>query len=206
MTSRLTELIGATAELCRAACGRTALPVTELIQDRLTRFPNITPSSVRQMKDVEFTATLLLFIELGEKSLSQTDLDEAFSERDAEWDARQTTAQAFENVVSFIEKLTKGTKGKELARTRLKNQADFYGLFAAVHELQKNQKLRESRVKRIREELLKFMDQVQTGSERDQNSAVKAYYDAARSASNDAGPRRVRIDTLKDVVARAQRR
>jgi uncharacterized protein with ParB-like and HNH nuclease domain len=56
--------------------------LTEWAEATLPSFPNIAAQSRRQMKDSEFVAQLLLFMEKGVASLSQDALDEAYSERE----------------------------------------------------------------------------------------------------------------------------
>ena len=58
-------------------------------------FPFIQPTSRKQMKDDEFIAQLLLLIEVGPKSYSQDDLDEAFSSRDHLWDGMEIVSERY---------------------------------------------------------------------------------------------------------------
>ena len=50
------------------------------------------------------------------------------------------------------------------------------------------------------ERLLDFLDQVGNQAIWSDKPKAAAYYQAARSASNDPGPRRVRIDIIKEVL------
>ena len=63
------------------------------------RFPNIAPQSRRQMKDVENVAMMLLFIESGEKSFSQNDIDKIFAERDEVWFEQDEATKAFSEAI-----------------------------------------------------------------------------------------------------------
>ena len=103
------------------------------------RFPNIVPQSKRQMKDVENVATMLLFIETGERSLSQADIDKAFGEREEEWSKQEETVAAFLAAIGFIKEIMNEPGAGAIHGSRLRNQADFYSLFAAIVELQRNQ-------------------------------------------------------------------
>ena len=86
--------------------------------------------------------------------------------------------------------------------SRLRNQADFYSLFAAVVELQKlfqcpsvlkGADLLSNRLETLR--------QVERGElTPDQAPESLRYINAARAASNDAGPRRIRIDFIKSAL------
>ena len=158
--------------------------------------PRIAPQSKRQMKDVEFVAQLVLFLEQGEISTSQGDLDAAFALRDEEWTKKQSSIQEYQTVITEIKQIL--LEHNALTDTRLRNQADFYSLFGALAELRREKSSID--VKACSEKLAIFMAIVADEMERPKNIYAVAYYQAARSASNDAGPRRKRIDIIKDVV------
>ena len=63
------------------------------------RFPNIVSQSKRQMKDVENVAIMLLFLEIGERSLSQSDIDQAFSAREEEWQEQERIVTEFDSSI-----------------------------------------------------------------------------------------------------------
>ncbi|CAB3395663.1 DUF262 domain-containing protein [Kyrpidia spormannii] len=163
-------------------------------------FPSIAQRSRKQMKDVELVAQLLLLIEEGPKSYSQDDLDKAFSDRDQSWDLKEETIDAFKNTIRFLAELLQVNTGDpNLARSRIKNQTDFYSLFGAIHELLQSQQMPE--LGDVAQRLQTFLQVVEESAKREQYNLAKAYHEAARSASNDAGPRRARIDIIKDVIA-----
>jgi hypothetical protein len=159
-------------------------------------FPNITPRSRNQMKDVELVALLLLLLEEGPRSYSTLQLDEAFAVRDSEWTRKGDISDSFRETIKSINTIIAEEEGIE--RTRLKNQADFYSLFGAVGELLKEG---GSAFSEAGSSLRAFLQSVEDESQRTANSSTKAYYDAARSASSDAGPRRTRIQILKELLA-----
>ncbi|MCP9629161.1 DUF262 domain-containing protein [Rhodopseudomonas palustris] len=163
-------------------------------------FPYITRRSRGQMKDVEFVAQLFLFIENGESSTSQSDLDAAFSKRDASWEAKENSANEFTRAIEIIKSIVHTSTGKELVGSRLRNQADFYSLFAATVELVRKEQAIELEV--AAKKLLDFVNEVEDPEARAGSSNAMAYYEAARSASNDASPRRKRIDSLKALIAK----
>lgn len=164
-----------------------------------TNFPYITRRSRGQMKDVEFVSQLFLFLENGETSISQADLDAAFSKRDIVWENKEDLAQEFSAAILGIKEILEAGVGRELIGSRLKNQADFYSLFCAIVELQRNnQKVEPTKAAAA---LLDFVNTIEDGEERAKSPSASSYYEAARSASNDAGPRRKRIDTLKGLIA-----
>jgi hypothetical protein len=99
-------------------------------------FPSIDSKSKKQMKDVELVAQLLLFLEEGVKSYNQDYLDQAFSERDLLWDNKHEIESEFRKVIELIRNiLLECPTDINLCKTRLKNQADFYSLFGAIAEL-----------------------------------------------------------------------
>ena len=158
-------------------------------------FPNLQERSKRQMKDVEVVAQLLLYLEAGAKSYSQADLDKAFSERDESWDAKTDVEGRFRDTVSRIANVV-SCGDFELHRTRLKNQADFYSFFAAMSALPEN----EIPDQDVATRLATFISTVEDAEARDQNHVAAAYFDAARSASNDAGPRNTRIKIIAAII------
>lgn len=166
-----------------------------LFTELAPNFPNIGPQARRQMKDVELAASLLLLIEEGPKGYSATELDEAFSRRDDDWVAAEEVMARFNQHVHAIRSLLATAHGGYLRTCRLKNQADFYSLFGAVGGLVGDQPW-EDKAARLRG----FIEAVSDDDQRAHNGEAAKYYDAARSASNDIGPRRTRIDIIKAVL------
>lgn len=176
------------------------------------QFPMITTQARRQMKDVEITAQLLLLIEEGPGAFSQLALDQAFSDRDESWELEHETVEQFRGVVAVMAALASADadEGQRIVRSRLRNQADFYSLFGGLHELQR--KGETPKLQDAQSRLLAFTEVVddpdlltklQAGTHGPESEGLEqaaSYYEAARSASNDAGPRRTRIDIVKKVV------
>lgn len=173
-----------------------------LLSDLPPRFPNIVTQSQRQMKDVEFVATLLLFLERGEKSASQADLDEEFAAREEEWERQKETIEEYNKSVEYIKKITDAPAGNDISLSRLKNQADFYSLFAAISELIREGS--EPEPETTKRNLSRWVDRISRldRSEVDESEAETElhYLASTRAASNDAGPRRRRIDIMKAVI------
>ena len=109
--------------------------------EKSKNFPNLNATSKKQMKDIEMVAQLLLFLEEGAKSYSAEYLDRAFTERDNEWEEKDEIESEFRNTIKAIGKIIEFSKDINLAKTRLKNQADYYSLFGAVAELNRDAKL-----------------------------------------------------------------
>lgn len=161
-------------------------------------FPRIAPQSKRQMKDVENVANLLLFCEQGEKSVSQIDLDEAYSKREDEWEKEIQTSSEFTAVIDYISKIM-SSDSEAIFNSRLRNQADFYSLFGAIFELivGENEPSPEEARAKLKCWLLQ-LSAVDKSGEGDEDDL--AYLTAARSASNDPTPRRTRINRIKAVL------
>lgn len=178
--------------------------LTEYVEETLPpRFPNIAPQSRRQMKDVENVSLMLLFIENGERSVSQSDLDKAYRDREEDWPNRVQAMTEFRAAIDYVRQVLAHDADSMIINSRLKNQADFYSLFAAIVELDRiGQRLPAdqacARLVGWLEELRQVeQEDVATGTFPD----TEAYLAAARAASNDAGPRRVRIDRMKAVLS-----
>jgi hypothetical protein len=174
--------------------------LAEFIEGTLpSGFPRIQPQSKRQMKDVENVANLLLFCELGERSLSQLDLDNAYSRRDEDWESEQDTTETLTRCIDYINEMFRSPEGSGIVNSRLRNQADFYSLFAGIVELQRAQELPSANQAAIRlvawVQALKLAEESGSGADDD-----LAYLTAARSASNDPTPRRKRIERVKQIL------
>jgi hypothetical protein len=162
-------------------------------------FPNITPRSRKQMKDVEFVAHVLLLLETGPKGYSTTQIDQAFSDRDSEWEKREEIIERFRAVVGKVnEILAMPDQGQELIRSRLKNQADCYSFFGAVDQLLREGIIPDPSTAASR--LITFIERVESEGARAGAGEVADYYEAARSASNDGGPRQKRTNIVRRVL------
>lgn len=161
-------------------------------------FPNIASKSRKQMKDVEFVAHLLLLIEVGPRGYSTTQLDAEFSDRDEEWPKKQAVVDSFRDVVQIIKKVLSTGEGLDLPKTRLRNQADFYSFFGGVYQLTEQDSLPE--IAEMSSRISQFFVAVEDEAERKTDKDLGNYYEAARSASNDSGPRKDRIEIVKRVI------
>jgi hypothetical protein len=178
----------------------SAEELTEVLAEELpVDAPRIAKSSRRQMKDVEFTAQLLLLVENGPQSFSQDDLDQAYSDRDEIWESRRTVERQFRRVLAFLQDLFEQPALLQPHSRRIRNQADFYSLFGAVLELNNDGTL--PAVDDAAERLSTFLSTVGDDVEREKTEVAKRYYQAARSASNDLRQRTTRIAVLKAVLS-----
>jgi hypothetical protein len=174
--------------------------LTEFMFEALPQFfPRIQNQSRKQMKDVELVANLLLAIEHGPRGYSQDELDEAFSDRDIDWDEAPTVRKRFIEAVDRIAQIAKQPPENPLFKTRYRNQADFYSLFMAICEMLAGNEL-DCSDDQYSDRLAEFIGIVENESERPNSSAATDYFKATRSNSNDSGPRRARHKVMLAVL------
>ncbi len=179
---------------------QTAEECTEWTESKFERsMPRIAEQSRKQMKDVEFFATLLLFLEEGPKSYSVLDLDKAFSDRDSGWEKRNEVLDEFRSNIDVISNIVGCPEGQSLLRTRLRNQTDFFSLFAAVAELRREELLPND-LSVVAQNLKAFAELLEDDDRRSNQSEAMRYYNAARSASNDQKNRLIRISSMRKAI------
>jgi hypothetical protein len=163
-------------------------------------FPRFADQSRKQMKDTEFSALLLLLLEEGPRGYSQENLDEAFTTRDPEWDGRRESEARYKNAITFLSEALSSLEDKRtLTNGRLRNQADFYSLFGAVDSMLGRGTLPSPR--EAADRLIVFTQRVDDETARKDSKILRDYFDAARSASNDKGPRATRMEILEKVLS-----
>ena len=173
--------------------------------DRNQNFPRIDSRSKKQMKDVEMVAQLLLFLEEGAKTYSPDYLDIAFSNRDNEWEDKDDIESEFRQTVETIKRILE-LSPENLSKTRLRNQADFYSLFGAVAELNREQDLtiNEEVAKKIYDFIKTVEDKELQDKSKDELSDYQTkalnYYQAVKFAFTDANPRKTRINIMKSLI------
>ena len=167
--------------------------LTEWMDEMLPKkFPRFAEQSKKQMKDVEFVALLLLLLESGPRGYSQDDLDQAFTDRDESWESRLDVDTRFRSALSALKVILESSPaGRDLVGSRLRNQADFYSLIGAIDSLLSLGRLPEA--SQVAERLNRFVRDVDDEVKRREDAELATYFDAARSASNDKGPREARI-------------
>jgi hypothetical protein len=191
-------------ELRHARFSGPFISLAEEMAERMTKalpdgFPRIESQSRKQMKDVELVANLLLYFEDGVRGYSQDELDQAFSDRETNWDNTDAARQRFTETLDCLKELVKKPEVDPLFKTRLRNQADFYSLFTACAELLQRGSLKcTDRVPA--ERLLEFIATVEHDDRRERDTQAMEYFVAARSNSNDTGPRKVRSGTLISIL------
>jgi len=161
-------------------------------------FPYIAPQSRRQMKDVELVAHLLLQLENGPRGYSSADLDNEFNEKDEDWPGRVEVGRRFRRVIGVLSQFLQSARADDIKRSRLRNQADFYSLFGAIDLVQ--QTGQQIDVAEAGTRLAEFVGAVEDEGTRTASVGLRRYYDAARSASNDTGPRQTRVRLLSRVL------
>lgn len=178
----------------------TAGTLAELMEAMFPKnFPRFVDQSRRQMKDIEFVALLLLLLEEGPSNYSQDQLDGAFSDRDSDWPEKTAIEAEFRSVLQSVHDIMEAAPDtKLLYQSRFRNQADFYSLFGAVADLRRQNQLPSPAVSVSR--LMQFLIDIEDVATRSGAESLRQYYDAARSASNDKGPRDTRIRIMKAVI------
>lgn len=86
-----------------------------------------------RMKDIEFISELFVIVIDGVQDQQKT-LDDFYAEYDVSFKNKNKYLRIFDNVISSLETISNLVRD-----TRLKKKADFYGLFAAVTSLVKEQ-------------------------------------------------------------------
>ena len=169
-------------------------------------FPTIDQRTKKQMKDVEMVAQLLLFLEEGVRTYSQEYLDKSFSDRDIDWEDKDNIENEFRHTIESIKTILELSQDINLSKTRLKNQADFYSLFGAVAELNRENKLNIN--KKIGERIKNFLELVEDKELRnesrdpldDYHKNALDYYKAVKQSFTDSGARKTRIRIMKSVI------
>lgn len=161
-------------------------------------FPRIAYQSRKQMKDVELISQLLLLIEEGPKGYSIDELNEAFSNRDIEWDEQKKVNEIFKTVVCLLKSILKEDADGQISRSRYRNQADFYSLFGALAELYRTDRIPNT--KKLLEALLAFLNKVDNEVARTLDPEMNLYYEYARTASNRTTARKERVRILIDFI------
>lgn len=150
--------------------------------------PNIAVRSRKQMKDVEFVATLLLLLESGVETTSQVDLDVAFSDRDTTWENRDDVVSQFKQTIDRLNRLLRGPRERDWKKSRFRNQLDFYSLFSAVAEAEFD----PANCDQVVQQLLNFADAVDDEERRKDDPSAREYFEATRYASTNAAQRKIR--------------
>ena len=186
-------------ELRHARFGGLFITAAEELTEQLFKvlpegFPRLEIQSRKQMKDVELVANLLLSMEIGIRGFSQDELDTAFSEREESWNEAANIKSRFVAVNDCVSALAAKPASNPISKTRFRNQADFYSLFMAVDLLLKTDK--SCIASQMSQQLADFAGSVEDEDLRASQTAYADYFAAARSNSNDTGPRKKRTEIL----------
>lgn len=169
--------------------------LTDWMFDKLPQnFPQIAKRSRSQMKDVELTAQLLLRLTGEPKGYNTNELDIAFNEREDYWEEMEETEDTFRKIIKKIKNVLGGDPDNLLIRSRLKNQADFYSLFGAVHVLLNENALPE--LSDLKDRLMRFINYELID---ESPNEIKEYYEYARVASNRTLARKERERIIKKI-------
>lgn len=135
----------------------------------------------------------------GVRGYSQDELDQAFSERDDNWPEGASIRKRFIDSMSCVDKLGRKPVEYPLSKTGLRNQADFYSFVTAVSEMGRSAEFDCSEDVYV-ERLTAFLSVVGDDEKRAASTAAREYFKAARSNSNDTGPRKQRHDVILHVL------
>lgn len=175
---------------------RVAEYYAELLFDQLPKgFPRIGYTSLSKMKDVELVADLLLLIENGPQGYNQIELDQEFSSREDFWDRKDEVVSKFDNTLQLLKQIT--AIKTDFVGTRFKNQNDFYSLFGALLTLIHEQIALN--IQEVADNLMKFVDILETESERLKYPIAIKYWENVRTAPNQTLPRKERIEIILKV-------
>jgi hypothetical protein len=197
-TARLTR-----QELRHARFGGPFITAAEELAEQMFKwlpegFPRLETQSRKQMKDVELVANLLLSLEEGIRGYSQDELDAAFSNREQEWEKSPESRERFGATIACITSIVSYPPDAPLWKTRLRNQADFYSLFTAVAErLGSGAPCNSTEMTAL---IVGFIGSVEDEIQRNESLAATDYFVAARSNSNDTGPRKKRHEIMLKVI------
>ena len=161
-------------------------------------FPRISNAARLQMKDVEYTVQLMVLVESGPSSVTQDGIDEIYADRDEEWNA-STLQLAFRKTLRATLRITEADP--ELLATRFRNQVDFYSLFGAIREIEAEGLKIDYPASAAA--LIAFGERVDDMAKLDNpdhDDDVGRYHFATRSAANNVGSRRTRIEVLRSVL------
>lgn len=180
---------------------KSAERMTEYLEKELPQgVPNIASNSRRQMKDVEFTAQLLLLCENGPETFSQDILDAAYSERDTDWSDEAHVERRFKRVIDALSALFNFDPMTTPPNRRMRNQVDFYSLFGAyLHIIDSKDSVPDPGD--VIPRLAAFIEIVADEEAREENAAARDYYTAARVSTTDLGRRRTRISRIKGIIS-----
>ncbi len=165
-------------------------------------FPNLNSTSRKQMKDVEMVAELLLLLEEDPKTQNQDYLDKAFSARDIEWEKKDEIYNEFRNTIKLIGEILEISQKQDinLVKTRLRNQADFYSLFGALAELNRQKEDNIVISSEMVTKIYQFLEIVKDEEKSNKNEDTLQYYKAVKFSFTDAGARKKRIEIMKSLI------
>jgi len=174
--------------------------MAELMTKKLPEgYPRLESQSRKQMKDVELVANLLLFFEDGPHGYSQDELDQAFTDRDVEWEEKDDTKNRFLATLDCVNSLVRQPQPDPLYKTRMRNQADFYSLFTAIAEIL-DDGISICEDPAVVERLTQFVHLLEDEDEIITSHDASDYFLATRSNSNDSRPRLERTRILKNII------
>lgn len=168
------------------------------LASRLPGVPHFLPTSRAQMKDHEFVSAMLLMYEAGPRHRRPDELDEAFAEREENWPTQEATVERFQRGFEWLREVLRRPQGRQLRKSRLRNQGDIYSLLAAASRLEMKGQLPTP--KEAAPRLLRFFRILPDDAQRESDPVLSEYYLAARAASSDTNRRLKRMAIMEAVL------
>lgn len=152
-----------------------------------------TANDIKRMLDAEFISELFILLMHGIQN-KKDNLDGYYKIYDDEWPDRKERKKEYNRIITLISDILETLKG---TRWRVKN--DFYSLFYALNELNKEYFIPPENYIQIGTTLNEFSKQVIMKGEDSKNEQVKKYF-IATSHIDDKGPRENRYKILRELI------
>lgn len=173
--------------------GEFAQAVEKLTKEQFWDDINLfTRRDSRRMKDAEFVSELLVLVMDGIQDQQKT-LNKFYSDYDVIFPTKAKCVTRFKQIVASL-----ATIEDTIAKTRLRNKSDFYGLFAAVNELKlpTNKPLDLSPA---RKDLAKLSKEMEASAD-SLTGQTQEYYTTIIEGGNKLAKRKRRMEILRDII------
>jgi len=160
----------------------------------------ITPAAIRRMSDIEMMSDLLIGLIHGPQGGSAKVIDEYyehFEEYDSEFPEQGRVRRVFSRALSTIQRVFPNIGDVP----RWANRADFYSLFVALGATLGVHELPSSRVKQVRQGLIRLAEAVNLSLADPSASTNKAAKNYARAIEKGSNDRARRVDRHEVLVA-----
>ena len=153
-----------------------------------------TANDIKRMRDAEFISELFITLMHGIQNKDDT-IDDYYRRYDSVWTDKEDVKKEYNRIITLISDLFSNLKG-----TRWKIKSDFYSLFYALYELNKEYIIPAEKYEDIRSTLLNLSDRVITESENSSDQNIKEYYNSILAHTNDKTHREIRNRILRQMI------